>query len=250
MASSTSRAERNSARDSATRRCRRSHVPYASDSRARASGQRSRSMARAAANADVGGCRRRRSRGEHRSPVRDPDPPPRHLHPDGVCLEATKDRAACPAAIGRDRRVGEVRDGPAADRRVVRGIIGLEQVTELLVRLAVAAGRKVDDPAGVPRLGEHAVGLGPEARPARLRPIRASAPSMSPRIGEIDRLGSRWRSRDRTAAASRPPAASPRQGRRPRSSASRGGPMSTHVRSGTGQAAPVGLRCGGRRSRR
>ena len=35
----------------------------------------------------------------------------------------------------------------------------VEEVTELLVRLVVAAGRKVDDPAGMPRLGKHAIGL-------------------------------------------------------------------------------------------
>ena len=95
--------------------------------------------------------------------------------------------AACSRAIGRDRRVGEVRDGPAADRRVVRGMGRVEEVTELLVRLVVAAGRKVDDPAGVPRLGQHAVGLCPERDALNVGHPRPGTVDVAP-IGEVDRL--------------------------------------------------------------
>ena len=63
----------------------------------------------------------------------------------------------------------------------------VEEVTELLVRLVVAAGREVDDPACVPHLGEHAFGLCPERDALDIADPRLGAVDVAA-VGEVDRL--------------------------------------------------------------
>ena len=63
---------------------------------------------------DVGRLRIVAVRGDDRAAgVVRPDPPPRHLHPDGVSLDPTQDQRGVRAAIGQNGRVREVRRWPS-----------------------------------------------------------------------------------------------------------------------------------------
>ena len=63
----------------------------------------------------------------------------------------------------------------------------IEEVTELLVRLVVAAGRKIDDPAGMPRLREHPLGLRTQRDALDIADPGIGAGDVAP-VGEVDRL--------------------------------------------------------------
>ena len=66
-------------------------------------------------------------------------------------------------------------------------VIGVEEVAHLLVRLVVATGGEVDDPAGVSHLGEHAVGRRLEDHAFSLGHARLGAVDVATER-EVDRL--------------------------------------------------------------